>query len=190
MGGEQGRHQVHRVLGRGPADGAELLQLVVGVEAVAALRLGGGGAPGKHLVHAPADVGHQLVLARPAGGRNGGENAAAGRRDLLVGRAGQPGHELLLAAAGPGQVSVGIDEPGNQGAAPAVEPFGRRQLAEEPAPLPGIAGEGDPPVAAQHLGARQAADAPLIGSPPRRRPVRRRHLGEVMNQQISHGRGF
>ena len=136
VGGEQGRHQVHRMPAGGLADGAELLELVLLVEAVAALRLGGGGAPGEHLVHPPQDVGDQLLLARPAGGGHGREDAAAGRRDLLVGLARQPRRELLLAAAGPGEMGVGIDETRDQRAPAAVEPLGVRQARRAGAAAP------------------------------------------------------
>ena len=51
------------------ADGAELLQLVVPGEAVAALGLGRGGPPGEHLVHPPAGRWRPAPPRRPAGWR-------------------------------------------------------------------------------------------------------------------------
>ena len=152
-------------------------------EAVAALRLGGGGAPGEHLVHPPEDVGRQLLLARPAGGRHGREDAAAGRRDLLVGLAGQARRELLLAAAGPGQVGVGIDEARDQRAAAAVEALGVRQLAELAPPLLGVPTKAIRPSRQTTSAPADPAHPSLLGAAPGRRAFRGRHLGEIVDEE-------
>ena len=168
VGGEQGRHQVHRMPAGGRADGAQLLELVLRVEAVAALRLGGGGAPGEHRSMPPEDVAPPAPPRSPARvAAHGREDAAAGGGDLLVGLAGEARRELLLAAAGPGEVGVGIDEAGDQRAAAAVEPLGLGQLAEAAPPLLGRPDEGDAAVAADHLGVAQSG-----GPAPARRPRR------------------
>jgi len=87
-------------------------------------------------------------------------------------------------------MGVGIDEAGDQGAAAAVEPLGVRQLAELAAALLGRAGEGDAPVPADHFGARDPADSPLVRPPAGRRAFGGRDLGEAVNQQVNHGAGL
>ena len=76
-----------------------------------------------------------------------------------------------------------IDEAGDQRAAPAVEPLGVGQLAEGLGALLGRADEGDPAVAAEHLGAVQR-----VTRPARRRAAAScpggRHLGEVVDQEV------
>ncbi len=175
----------------GAADGAELLQLAVQRKAVAALGLGRGGAPGEHLVHPAPDVRGQFLFTRPAGGVDRGEDAAAGRRDLLVGLAREARRELLLAGAGPGQVGVGIDEPRDQRAAPAVQSLDFMEVPEEAAPFFGITHENDLPVAADHLGSVNPAHPPLVRPTERRGPLGCRHFPKVVDQEVrSHRRGL
>ena len=114
------------------------------------------------------------------------EDAAAGGGDLLVGRAGQALAELLLPAAGPRQVGVGVDEAGDDGAAAAVEAGNVRQLADAPAPILRRADEGDPAVAAVDLGAGGAGDPAQVGAGARRGAVGGGDLGEVVDQELGH----
>ncbi len=122
----EGGHHGDRVLLRGEADRFERPQLGRGLEAVAALHLGRGGAAEQHLVEASDDGGGQLFARRRAGGLDRPYDAPAGRGDVLVGRTGQAPHDLVVTIAGKGQVGVGVDEAGNDRAAAGVQhPFGR-----------------------------------------------------------------
>ena len=54
----------------------------------------------------------QVGLARRTGRADGGEDAAAGGGDLLVGRPGEPHLELVRPVAGVDEVRVAVDQPG------------------------------------------------------------------------------
>ena len=139
----------------------------------------------EHAVEAAAHELRELLFVRGARRAHGGEDAAAGGGDLLVGAAGEALRELLLARARPGQVGVRVDEAGHQGAAAAVEPRDLGQLAEAAAALVGGADEGDAAVAAEHLGAGDALHFALRAAAPRSGAARRRQLAEVGDQQVA-----
>ena len=90
---------------------AQHLALGCEVEAVAGFDLDRGDALGDQRVEAAQGLGDQRVLARGARGGDGGEDAAAGARDLLVGRAGEPQLEFARAVA-----AVDRDACGNRSA--------------------------------------------------------------------------
>ena len=79
-------------------------------EAVARLDLDGGDAFGDQRIEARQRLRDQFVLGRRARRLHGGEDAAAGARDLLVGGAGEPQLELVRAVAAVDQMGVAVDQ--------------------------------------------------------------------------------
>ncbi len=72
-------------------------------------------------------LGDQVVLGRRAGGLDGGKNAAAGARDLLVAGAGEPQLELVRAVAAVDEVGVAVDQARRDPAAFEIDAFCRVQ---------------------------------------------------------------
>src|SRR5258708_5379532 len=109
---QQGGHQLDRMRLGGAADGAQLLELAVQRQAIAALRLGGGGAPGEHQVEAPADLARPLFFAGPPGGRDRRRDAAPPDGVPPAGPPRPPGGELVPPASRPtASASRGIASP-------------------------------------------------------------------------------
>src|SRR5207245_327597 len=105
----------------------ELLQLVRERQAVAALRLDGGGAVEEHAVQPPLPELDQLLDRGAPRRLDGRQNPSAAGGDRLVGGPAEALDELLLARSGEREVGVGIDEAGEDG------PPGRVDL--EPVPI-------------------------------------------------------
>ena len=102
----------------------------VEVEAVAALRLGGGRAEATASPPAAcARAVDQVVLAGHARRVDGLDDAAAGGGDVGIGRAGQPAPQLVAPIAGEDEMGVRIDEAGDHGAAARVDHLRLRRRA-------------------------------------------------------------
>ncbi len=109
VGGEQGGADVDVACFAEAARGAKHLELVVEGEAIARLDLDRGHTLRDQLIESGQGAGDQLVFARGASRGDGGENAAAGAGDLLIGRAFEPRLELPGAVAGMDEMGVAID---------------------------------------------------------------------------------
>ena len=107
-------HDVHGVRVVEPLDDAQLTQLRIERQSVAALRFAGRRAVRGHLVEPRPRGGNQLVLRRRPGRGHGSQNAPSFGRDLRVGRAREPALQLLAPVAGEDEMRVGIDEAGNR----------------------------------------------------------------------------
>ena len=105
-------------------DGTELLQLVLHIQPVTALGLGGRRAVTRHRARSLEHVLNEALLRRGASGTNSGSDAAARRGDLFVRFALQAAIELRFAEAGPRQMGVRVDEAWNCGCSAGVEVFG------------------------------------------------------------------
>ena len=88
MGAEERRHDRHRPLDAEPARGAQQAGLGVEIEPVTGLDLDRGDALGDQPVEARGGARDELVLARRPRRLDGRDDAAAGRGDLAVARAG------------------------------------------------------------------------------------------------------
>ena len=75
---------------------------------------------GAHPAAVTLDGGAQSRLPLRARRAHGGEDAAAGRVQLLVRRAARAQRELLDPVAAEGDVGVAVDEAGDRAAAPSV----------------------------------------------------------------------
>ena len=93
-----------------PADRLQRAQLGRGLEPVAALHLGGGGAAGEHLVEAGGDRGLQFFDGRASGGGDGLHDATSRGRDLLVSGPRQAPADLPVPVARESQVGMGVHE--------------------------------------------------------------------------------
>ena len=93
-----------------------------GIEAVAALGLAGGRARRQHFGEPRARVwSTSSCFRRRARGPHGGQDAAAGRRDLRVRRAAEPPPQFVATIAGKHDVRVAVDEAGHQRMAAAID---------------------------------------------------------------------
>ena len=99
-------------------------RLVFEVEPVAGLDLDRGDAFGDQRVEARQRLRDEIVLARRPQRLDRRDDAAAGLRHLLIGRAGQPHLEFVGAVAGMDQMRVAVDQAGRDPAAFAVDDFG------------------------------------------------------------------
>ncbi len=106
------------------AGGAQLAGFGVRFQAVAGLDLDGGDAFGEQGVEARQGLRDQLVLGCGAGRLHGGEDAAAGTRDLLVGGAAEAQLELVRAVAAVDEVGVAVDQAGRDPAAFEIDALG------------------------------------------------------------------
>ena len=77
---------------------------------VARFHLDRGDAFGDQRVESRQRLAQQLLLARRARRADRGEDAAAGARDLLVARAGEPQFEFARAIAGVDEMGVAVDQ--------------------------------------------------------------------------------
>ena len=154
MRAEEGGAHRHRPLVAEPARGAQRLRLVVEVEAVAGLDLDRGDAFGDQRVEARQRLRDELVLARRARRLDRGDDAAAGPRDLLIGRAGEPHLELVGAVAGIDEMGVAVDQAGRDPAAVAVD-ASRRRVAQRAGRSRFRPGKDDPAVAGGDGAARR-----------------------------------
>src|SRR5829696_3280644 len=143
MRAEIGRHDRDRALLAEPARGAQLSQLGLGLEAVAALDLDRRDALGEERVEPRQGGADELVLRRLAGGAHRRGDAAAGARDIGVALAGEPALELVGAVAGEDEMGVAVDQPRRDPAAGAFDRLPRserRQLClgagKRDAPVP------------------------------------------------------
>ena len=105
-------------------DDAQLPQLRLERQAVAALRFAGRRAVTGHLVEPRSRGGYQLVFGRRPGRGHGLQNAAAFGRDLRVRRASEPALQFLAPVAGKDEMGVRIDETRNDAAAARIDPYG------------------------------------------------------------------
>ena len=137
MGTEVGGLQVDRLLLIELTDGFELLQLVIGRQAVAALALDARYAQLEHAIEARQVLGHEVVERGAADGPRGAADSAAGFHDLQVRLAAYASDELAAAVADKGDVRVGVDQPGDYAA--AVGGQRGRALVER-----GVAGRSEP----------------------------------------------
>ena len=132
MRAEEGGAHRDRPLVAEPARGTQRLRLVFEIEPVAGLDLDRGDAFRDQRVEPRQRLRDELVLARRAQRLDRRDDAAAGPRDLLVGRAGKPHLELVGAVAGMDQMGVAVDQAGRDPAALAVDDLGaaagRRQV--------------------------------------------------------------
>ena len=117
MRAEERRHHVDVALAPEPARRAQLLRFALAIEPVAGLDLDRGDAFGDQRVEPRQALRDELVLARRARRLHGRDDAAAGARDLLVGRAGEPQLELVRAVARIDEMGVAIDQAGRDPAA-------------------------------------------------------------------------
>jgi hypothetical protein len=113
VGPEVGRYQLNRLEAGQGADGAQLLELVLRRQAVAALALDRGDAEGQHALEARQVLVNKLLFGGGADGLGGDADSAAGLHDGEVGFAGQTSGELSAAVTGPGDVGVRVDEAGD-----------------------------------------------------------------------------
>ena len=112
---QPGRHATRR------RDRVELRELRIAIEAVAALPLERRRPVPEHRVPVPDDDLAQGSSPCRAGRPRRREDAAAGRQELLVGRADGAESELLDAVARERRMRVAVDEAGNRRQARAVE---------------------------------------------------------------------
>ena len=133
MGAEERRHDRHRPLDAEPARGAQQAGLGVEIEPVTGLDLDRGHALGDQPVEARGGARDELVLARRPRRLDGRDDAAAGRGDLAVARAGQAQLELVRAVAAEDEVGMAVDQAGGDPTAVASDALGgvgvRRQVA-------------------------------------------------------------
>ena len=104
----KGRHQLDWLERLEPPDRAQLLQLLFGGEAVAALDLAGRRAPAEHRFQLWQRLLHERRFTRGAGGLNGGQNAAAARQNFKVAHAVQLKPQLVLTPAAEDQMRVRV----------------------------------------------------------------------------------
>ena len=121
VGPEEGAEETDRLAGGEQLDDLEHPQLGLGVEAVAALHLGGGDALREKALEAGQGEGDQRVVGGLAHRADGGGDAAARHGDGEVVGAGAAESELVRAVTGPDEVGVGVDEAGRDQAAVGVE---------------------------------------------------------------------
>ena len=116
----------------------ERLALGVEFEPVAGFDLDRGDAFGDQRVEPAQARREKFVLARRARRAHGRDDAAAGARDLLVARAGEPQLEFVGAIAAVDEMGVAVDQPGRDPAAFAIDDArlrrARRRAVRPPAP--------------------------------------------------------
>ena len=146
VGAEEGGPDRDRQQLAEPPGHAQLAELGVAVEPVAALHLHGGDAVGEQRRQPGPALAQQRRLVGGAGGGHGGADAAAGPGQLLVAGPVQPPLELLGAVAGVDQVGVAVDQAGGEQPPlgvelerapwrrPAARRPGRRRRSGRPAP--------------------------------------------------------
>jgi len=117
---EEGGADRHRPLAADAARDAQLLQLRLLLQPVSGLDLDGGDAFGHQCGEAPVGRGEERIFARLARRLDGGEDAAACPRDLLIGRALETELELMRPVAAIDEMGVAIDQPGGDPAAFAI----------------------------------------------------------------------
>jgi hypothetical protein len=162
MRAEEGRDHVDGALAAEPARSTELPGLGPGIEAIAGLDLDGGDALGEQRVEPGEALCDERVLARGARRLHGGDDPAAGTRDLRVGGAGKAQLEFVRAVAGVDEVRVAIDQAGRDPA--SLEPHALRRVPAGRQVAHG-ADERDPAVfrrdraALDHAGARHGGEA-------------------------------
>ena len=93
-----------------PARGAKLAGLGFHLQAIARLDLDGCDTFGDQRIEPRQRLRDQFVLGCGARRLHGGENAAAGARDLLVAGAGEAQLELVRAVAAVDEVGVAVDQ--------------------------------------------------------------------------------
>ncbi len=101
--------------------GFEQTQLGGGLQTVACLGFGGGGAGREHAQQAGARLGHERLDRGAAGGMHGGDDAAARGQDVEVVLALQAHLKLGRAVTGPDDVRVRVDKTGHDHAAGGVQ---------------------------------------------------------------------
>ena len=150
-----------------------MLQLGLDVEPVAGLHLDRRHALGEQRVE-PGQGGARRARPRSRArvAAHGRDDAAAGPRDLLVGRAREPQLELVRAVAAIDQMGVAIDEARRDPAAVALDRLGP----------PRTPPAGPPPGRRRRCGRRRPPRAPSSTSP--RPPPAGRHGGEPGVRQI------
>src|SRR6185503_20343116 len=105
-------------------DDAQLTELAIDRQSVAALRFAGRRPVTGHLVEPRSRGGCQVVLRRRPGRGDGPQDAPSFGRDLRVRRAGEPALQFLAPIAGDDQMRVGIDETRNDAAPACIDPHG------------------------------------------------------------------
>ena len=125
-----------RPLAPEPARDRKLLQLGLLFEPVARLDLDRGDALGHQRGEPPVGAGEQLGLARRARRLDGGEDAAAGARDLLIARALQAQLELMGAVAAIDEMGVAIDQARRDPAPAAIDRLARPRMRAPPRAAP------------------------------------------------------
>ena len=124
MGAEEGGADGDGALAADPARDAELLELRLLLQPVAGFDLDGGDTLGHQRGEALIGGGEERILARLARRLDGGEDAAAGPRDLLIGRALQSQFELMRPVAAIDEMGVAIDQAGCDPASRAIDGLG------------------------------------------------------------------
>ena len=119
VGAEEARAHPDRPLAGDAARGTQHRELGVDVEAVAGLDLDGRDPLGDQRIDAGEGAGEERLGGRLPGRFDGGEDAAAGPRDLLVAHPLEPHLELARAVAAVDEVRVTVDQ--RRGDKPAVE---------------------------------------------------------------------
>ncbi len=176
---EPGRHAP------GGPNRLELGELGVVVEAVPTLALEGRGPVGQHRGSMTRD--DRLERDETRGPRRTGrrQDPAAGCEELLVRRAGAPQRELVRAIAGERRVRVAVDEPGDRREPSAVDLLDvaveRWQVAHAPDLLDEAVTHQDVCILDDLDPAERVAAKRCVI------PRRRRELGEVSNDEPTHG---
>jgi hypothetical protein len=124
VGAKERGHQAHGLGFREPAIQPQQAELVLPVEAVAALALHGRHAEREHVAEEAGGAGRELLVAGGTGEPHGPRDPAAGRRDLEVTPSEQPLLELLRAPAAERQMGVAVHQARDDQAATRVEPGG------------------------------------------------------------------
>ena len=126
VGAHEGWDDVHGVEGGEVAQDLELFDLVLEVEAVAALGLDGRRARQEHPVEAAEAKGEEVVQAGRARRLDRRLNAHAPFGQLPVGQTLDPQTEFPGPVPGEGEMGVGVDETGQGDQAPSVDRDGTR----------------------------------------------------------------
>ena len=177
MGPQKGGNDVHGMVFAQTADDPELFELVVHIEAVAALGFHGGDAQGEHLVQGFFGLVVELVLGGLTGGVHRGEDAAAHGQDVQIGSAVELQPQLVLPPAPEDEMGVGVHQAGRDQPSLSVDdllPLLHRR--------PAGADLDDDPVLHAYKGVLQHPDLALVSPPAGGFPLRGGQHADVLDQ--------
>ena len=181
VGPQEGGYQVHGVGLVEAADGAKLLELVVHIEAVAALGFHGGDAQGEHLVQSFPGLLRQLLLGGGSRGVDGGQDAAAHGQDVQIGGAVELEPQLVLPPAAEDQVGVGVHEARGHQFAAGVDDLGPRFVGRVGADL------RDEAVLDLHIRVLQHPDLALLRPAAGGFALRGGQHADILDDHLLHG---